>query len=727
MSKRRGKMTDEELAALCRSEIDDSIGYAESSITLKRAKALDYYQGELPDVRAEEGRSKVTSHDLSDAIGWIMPGLMRVFTATDRVVEYHPETPADVEFAQQATDYVNYVVMRECQGYRVLQHALLEGLLFGNGIIKHWWDTEKSYETSDYSGLSDEAYTMLVEDDDVEVLQHTAETITEMVPGPDGQPVEAPVTLHAVKIRRLKATGRPRIECLPPEEFLIDKRAKSIEDARFCGHRTKRYRADLIAEGYPRDRVEAIGSGDDLDDADEKLARFKANTAGDASKDSDDPMMEEVEVFECYVRCDYDGDGHAEWRKVVLAGSGSGKSVLSNEEWDDDVPFSDIVPMPMPHRWEGRSLYDELEDVQRIKTVLMRQTLDNLYWVNHPQRAAAYGQVDNPDELMNPTFGGVVWEKSPGAVRDLPVPFVAANSFQMIEFLDAVIEKRTGVSRQSQALDPDALQNQTAAGMMAAQSAAYAKIEMYARNIAELGLKRMFRCILKILVRHQDRPKMIRLREQWVEMDPRGWNANMDASISVGLGTGSRDRDMMMLQQIAQIQERVIEKLGPTNPLANIKQLSNTLTRLVESSGLRSPEQYITEVTDEQLEQMAQAEGQKKDPEVQKAEAKAQADQIAMQAQIQLKREVAAFDAQMAQQKLAADLEATRERNALEIQLQREKAAADMELRREEAMLNGQLRRDEMLLEAQLTAEANRMRAANDARQADTNIMDRAQ
>ncbi|MGO4839520.1 phage portal protein, partial [Rhizobiaceae sp. 2RAB30] len=160
--------------------------------------------------------------------------------------------------------------------------------------------------------------------------------------------------------------------------------------------------------------------------------------------------------------------------------------------------------------------------------------------------------------MVNPTPGGVIQVNQPGQIREVQTPFVAGESYQMLEYQDMVAEKRTGVSRQSMALDPEALSNQTATGQMLAQSASYSKIELYARNIAEIGLKRLFRCVLKLLVRYQDRPKMIRLRNTWVQMDPRAWNANMDATVSVGLGSGSRERDMMLLQQIAGKQEQII-------------------------------------------------------------------------------------------------------------------------------------------------------------------------
>ncbi|PWL17403.1 phage portal protein [Falsochrobactrum shanghaiense] len=711
MAKSNQSMDDVDLASLVRAGISSAISYDDTELSGRRARAIEYYRGQMSDVPAMEGRSSVTSHDLSDNIGWILPGLMRVFTASETIAVYEPQNPQDDAFAKQATDYINYVFMRECDGYRVLSQGFHEGLLFGNGIWKHWWDHSVEYETLDYTGLGDIEFTQLVSDDDVEVLQHTADITVETVTDPEtGQPVEQEVVTHAVKIKRVISTGRLKICSIPPEEFLINSGAKSIEDATLLDHRSMRTKQSLIADGHDRQKVMELAASSDLDDSEEQTARWKS---ADLSKaDGVDPLMVEVEVHEVYLRCDYDGDGHAEWRKVVMAGSGDGGVILANDEWSDDVPFSDAVPIPEPHRWNGRSLFDELEDVQRVKTVLLRQTLDNLYLANRPQRKVIKNQIENLDEVVNPSFGGMILMKTMDAVQDLAVPFVADKSYPMLGYMDELSEKRTGVSRQSMALDPDALQNQTAAGQMMAQSAAYAKIELYARNIAETGLKRLFRCLLKLIVRHQDRPRTIRLRDQWVEMDPRSWNANMDVTVSVGLGSGSRDRDLAILQQIAAKQELIIAQGGPGNGIVTLEQYANTLRKIVETAGIRNPDSFFTELTQDKLQAMQQGQEQKPDPEVQKAQAQIQLEQMKAQAHAELEQQKAAAGIQAQRERMQLELQAARERGELEMSLMREKAAAQLQLDREKAEVSAQLRREEMLLEAELTAQANQLKAA---------------
>lgn len=653
------------LAALVRSQIFDAVGYDQTELSLRRVKAIEYYRGELRDLESRDGWSKITTRDLSDHIGWILPSLMRVFAASDNIVCYEPEGPEDEQNAKQASDYVNYVFWRECQGYRVLWDSIQDALMFGNGIIKFWWEDAEKIEFEDFTGLSDDAFTQLVSDDSVEVLEHSEEIKTELIPDPTGQQVEQPYTCHDVKIKRTTKQSCLRIASLPPEEFLIERGATSLEAAKFACHRTQRTRQSLIDEGYDKDLVMAIGSDYDMQAQPERVARWN-RILYDQNHYYSDPLMVEVEVFEAYVRIDFDGDGYAEWRKVVLGGlSGAnvdpGKSehsVLANEPWSDEVPFAEIIPNPDAHIWKGRSALDELEDVQKIKTVLTRQTLDNLYLANIPQRVAVLKDIENPDEVMNPTVGGVIISKSnPDAVREVVTPFVAQHSYTMLEYQDMVAEKRTGVSRQSMALDPEALSDQTATGQMLAQSASYSKIELAARNVAEIGLKRLFRCILKLLVRYQDRPKMIRLRNQWIPMDPRSWNANMDATVSVGLGSGSRDRDTMLLMQIATKQEMIMAQLGPTNPITNMSQYANTLRKMVESSGLREPDQFFSEVNPQALQQFMQQQSQKQqDPKVMQIQMQAQLDERADQRKAQIEQVQAQADIATNQQKLQAEM-----------------------------------------------------------------------
>ena len=731
MARRTKAMTERELIAQLDGQISDARAYAGSELSEHRERALKYYDGDMSkDLPEKEGKSRVVSQDVADTIGWILPGLMRVFLAAEHVGIYEPQKPGDEEFAKQATDYVNYVVLRECDGYTALRSAMFDGLLLGNGILKHWWDETPEYCTQDFSGLPEEAFIQLVSDDTVEVLEHSE------YPAPLIIPMMEPVMLHDVRVKRMTRSGRLMLKVVPGEDFGIERDAVALNETecQFCYHRDTPTRSELVLRGYDRAIIDDLSPLVDTDD-DEKAAREPMRRYSDS--DEGDHASDRVEIFECYVKVDYDGDGVAEWRQIVIAADSGEKRVLANEEWGDDLPFTDLVPDPVPHRWRGRSIYDEVGEVQKVKTSVLRRMLDNLYMTLEPNRAVDDSRVRNPDALLDLKLGEIIrTEGDPNIIiKDLTVPFVGKEAAPMLEYWDQVAERRTGVGNRSAGLDKDTLTSDpTATATNAMMSASYTKQEDYARNIAEGGMKRLFKCLLRLMVKHQDQPGVILLRDDWVPMDPRAWNAEMGISINVGLGSGSRDRDLQMLTGIKQAQEQILMQMGPVGPLVTISEYRNTLAKMVEVAGIKSPEQFFKEITPEVMQQfMQQASQPKPDPKVMEAQAKLQIEQGKAQSDAQLAQQKAAAEAQLSQQRAQAELQLTRERNAadieaqreagmLKLQLTREEAAAKIELAREEAAVKAQLRREEMLLEADLTAQANAMNAQVAARQADTNI-----
>ena len=709
MAAKKGPMEESTLTTQVRAEIDAARSFDRSELSDRRSRAIEYFQGEMNDVPAQPNRSSVTARTLSEIMGWLMPGVMRVFTAGDEIADFQPETPEDIDGARQATQYINFLFMRECDGEKVLYDAIFEGFLHGNGIIKTWWDTSPEYQTHSYTGLSEDAYTLLVQDDEVEVLQKTEST--EQIPGPDGALVDSPI--YDCKIRRTLTKGRLRVMCVAPEEYLIKAGATDINDANFHCHRYEDTRESLIAQGYDREKVMSIGVGAELDTADEKVSRFEDEINDFDTRDSDD-LQAEVEVFECYIKVDFDGDGHSEWRRVVIGGSGGTGAMLENEEWGGDHPFVDLVPDPRPHRWDGRSAFDQAEDLQRINTVLIRQTLDNLYMTNNPRQVARENMIANPDALDDMEIGATIWTKSDNAFGFEAVPFFAQNSFSMLEYMETIGEKRTGVSRQSMSLDPETLQNQTATASNNAMTAAYGKQELYARNIAR-GLRMLFRKMLKLVTENQDQPRMIRLRDEFVPMDPRVWNSNMDSVVTVGLGSGSRERDLQMLMTISGEQKMIIQTMGVDNPVVTPKEYVTTLHKMVEAAGLKSPEMFFREVDDQAMQALAQKANQP-DPKAAAEQAKAQmqmqidqqkmqADQQARAVEFQFEQQKAQLqmqaDREMQQQKMAGDAEARQQEFMLkratidaELSLKREQLNAEIMLKRELAMLDLELKRE---------------------------------
>ena len=702
------KLDEGELKALLSEEIRSAITYDDSELSKKRARAMEYYRGDMADTPSLPGRSSIVSRDVADTIGWMLPGIIRVFTASDRMGIYEPVKPGDEDFAEQATDYCNHIFWKDNPGYRILWDATHDSLLQGNGIIKHWWDDKEECEYSEHTGLSEEQIFILMNEEGVEIVaQKEGEPQSIFVPDEQGQMVEQPIPTFDIKIKRVTLSGKVKVASVKPEDFLIDRDAVSIEEARFVGHRRDVTRSDLIEMGFDRELVEGLPADHFATLSEEKLSRDEEFRNYNATAHD---SMRFVELFECYIKADADGDGIAETIRAYYAGAQGAGELLDWEVWDDDVPFTDIPCEPVPHRWDARSVFEDVEDIQRVKTVLTRQMLDNLYASNLPQREAEEGSIVNMEALTAPKFGQIILRKK-GHAPTVPyeVPFVADKALAGLQHFDMVREMRTGVSRSTMALDPEALTNQTATAVQKQQDAAYSQIELIARNQAELGWRRVFKQILKLTIKHQDRPRTIRLRDEWVDMDPRHWNAEMDVTINVGLGTGSRDRDMAMLGQIISIQKEMAETLFkaelPELALAMMPKILQSAKKITESAGIRNPELFWPEMTDENVGQILEAKSQQGqeevDPKVQEAQAKMQIEvqrlQFEMQkeqARLQAEAEARQQEQQLKSQQMMQEFELKREQLAMEIQLRREQLAEELRFKRELAQEELNLKRE---------------------------------
>lgn len=704
------KIDEDELKAMISQEISDAQTYQDTDITRNRVKAMEYYNGVMKDTPADPAWSQVVSRDVSDVIGWVLPGVVRVFTASDRIVDFQPEEENDEAFTEQASDYINYAFWVDNPGYRVLWDSTHDSLLMADGIVKTWWDDTKEYRTTVYSGLIGEQIAMLMSDETVEqeiVEQKQGPSIQLDVPpeeqppqmGPDGQPIptepQQPQTVEVptydIKVKRVTKWGKLRFKAIEPENFLIDRDALTVDTARFVAQRDPHVtRSDLIRMGFDKTKVEEIPRYDGIgvNTMGEELARNPIISLSD----SNDKAMDNIELYECYIRMDVNGDGIAEVVRVYFAGNGSSGTILEFEEYDDEVPFDNIPCEPVPHRFASRSLAGEVMDIQRIKTVLFRQALDNTYQVNNPQKDVEADSVINMDELVNPTVGGTVFRKAGSQpVNYNVVPSILPNALAAIDAMNGVIEMRTGVSRATMALDPEALQNQTATANQNQRDSAYSQIELIARNQSELGWKNVFAKALRVTVKHQDRPRTIRLRDKWVEVDPRQWNSNMDAVINTGLGTGSRDRDLMMLTQISAGQKELaagLQAVGMTDvALDMVQKIVKTSVKGTEAAGLRNAADYWPEITDEQIQQAKQTvadQAGQPSPEDKAAQAKIAADTQIKQADMQMKAQQAQQQQQIDAQKMQMEFQLKREQMIAEQQLKREQTQAELQLKREQ-------------------------------------------
>lgn len=671
-----------QLKGILDSEIENALGFVETETTDARRKALEYYNRE-PYGNEVEGRSSIVTGEVAEVVDGALPQLLRIFTASDEMVRFEPKQAGDEQKAKQATEYINWVINRDNQGTILFHNWFKDALLQKNGIIKVYWDEQVDVTKEKYQGLNEEELTMILADQEVEVVSQDMEEVAPAsIDQMTGMPIPA-VYSYSVKLKRTKKNGKVIVENVPPEEFLISKKARTIADAPFVAHRKLVTRSELIAMGFDKKTVETLPTYSDLTFSEERVARYDRGEMPD-EQSSLDESMQDVEVMECYIKTDYDGDGIAELRKITYAGS----EILDNEEVDF-VPFCSICPIPMPHKFFGQSLADRATDLQLIKSTVTRQILDNMYMVNSPRMKVVEGQV-NLDDLLTVTANGVVRTKNINAMDALVVPPTAAQSFPLLQYLDQVQAKRTGVSDVSQGLDPNILQNSTATAVSMVQSAAAGKIEMIARIFAETGIKDLFEKILQLVCKYQDKARIIRLRGNYVSIDPREWVNGFDIEINVGLGTGGKQEQMAMVAAILQKQEEILKTSGVNNPLVSAAQYRNTLGRFIETAGFKDSTEFFKEVTPEAEQQLLaeeQAMAQQGNPQVEammaQVQAQIQADQMKAQAEIQLAREKA----------------------AAQMQLERDKFEQTMALKQQEFEYEAQLKA--MQLGAKLSPSAN--------------------
>src|SRR6056300_1864055 len=657
---------DNKLKSILEAEIDDAIGYLETETTDDRQTALEYYMRE-PYGNEVEGKSQIVTGEVAEVVDGALPQLMRVFTSSDDAVVFEPVNQGDEETAEQATTYVNHIFYKDNNGFEIMHDWMKDALLQKVGVVKAYWDDKTDVTTEKYYGLNDDELAMIAQDEEVEIVEQDSTIIQEAMFDPmTGMEVSPALSMHDVKVKRSVDKGKVVVENVPPEEFLISKRARTIADAPFVAHRKMVTRGELIAMGYDEDTVMSLSTGDALEFSPERIARY---TRGEQPTDmvSDDEMMQLVEYFECYIQTDYDDDGIPEMRRVCYASN----EILHNEECDY-VPFHSICPIPIPHKFYGHSLADRAMDLQLIKSTITRQMLDNLYLTNNYRVGAVEGQV-NLDDLLTSTAGGVVRMKNANAIMPLTVQSNAGQSFPMLEYLDEIQAKRSGVSDAQQGLDANVLQNVTATAVSAMTTAAQGKLELIARIFAETGVTSLFRGILHLLCKYQDKARVVRINGEFIPFDPREWKTNYNVNINVGLGTGQRQEQLATMQMILAKQEQILQQYGLSNPLVNIKQYRDTLAKFINMAGFKDSTEFMNEITPEMNAALSQPQPEKPDPNTQAAQVLAQ-----------VEREKAQLKAQTDQAKLQLDREQMQlkaQQEALELKQKEVQQTADLALK----------------------------------------------
>ena len=652
MAKKNKKMmTADAVKSLVGKHIANAQGFYSGNLSKTRETALDYYLGN-PMGNEIDGRSKVISSDVSDAIEPLMANLMRIFTQSNKLFHCEPVGTEDVEIAEQSTDYINHIFFKKNNGWVILHNFLKDALLEKNGFLKVYHEYTDKVTRESYYGLSDDEYAMLIDDDGVEVVEHTEYAddkstgdyeqepvapmgMQEQPPVDDmmammgamggDMPIQMPEPmLHDVVIHRIDKKGKTCIEGIPPEEILVESNAKNIDDANFIAQKKMMTRGELIELGFDRDIIDTLPT-ERVEDMNTEFQTRHSDIHNSIQRDITDESTQEVEVFECYVKCDYSGTGKSELRKFVVAGN-NGETLLSDEPYDS-FPFVTATPIIMPHRLYGRSIAELVQDVQSVKTYVMRALNDNIYGIQNNRLAIDDSRVNVSDILSNRPNMIVRTKGNPmESIQTMPVQPIGDTAYPLLTYYDELKEQRTGVSKIGQGLNADALNSKTSTGLNQVMSQAQQRVEFIARTFAHTGINDLGKKILECVVKYQNKEDIVRIRNKFVPYKPYEWKDRCDISITSGLGTGNQDQQMIFLNNILERQVQALTTQGnPSAPLVNLSKIYNTLEMMVESAGLKNvdlfflnpeenpiPEEEPAEPTEFEKVSMAQIEGENK-------------------------------------------------------------------------------------------------------------------
>lgn len=657
------KLSKTQVQATLKAAIDDAVSFVDSEIAPERVRAQKYFEG-WSSIGYEEGRSRVVATKCRDTVRAVMPALMRLFLQSDKPVEFIPDNPRAVMGAEQQTNYARHVFERN-NGFRVLYDVFFDALRKKVGIVKPYYDEVPEVTIDEYSGLPPEAMQLLAEDPEIEVI--------------DAEQDET--GLVSFKVSRKATRGTIRFESVAPEDFFVDRGAKSIRDYYVCGHSTEGRVGDLVAMGFDFEKVIDLAGSDNSSVADEEELE-RTGWDDDDNESPNDPSMRKIIITEAYMRMDIEGTGVPKQYKFLCAGE---DYEILDYELCDHQPFAIFEVDPEPHTFFGRSLVELVEQDQDAATSLLRGLLDSISMSLNPAMEIVEGQV-SVDDLMNNEVGRIIRVRQPGQVREINIGSAATAALPAMQYYDDLIRGKTGIVGAGMGLDTEALQSQTASGVRLAEQTTAAAAELIARILAEGGMKDLFRIIVQLAIAHPNPEEMIRVGGQFVPVDPRSWNAELDMQVNVGLGTNKTEERIAALMQLGQFQQAVWQAYGPQNGLVSMTGIRNLQADIAKVGGVYNIDRYLNPM-DPQREQMlmqqmaAQSQDKGSDPN--------QAYLQAEMAKVQQKAQADVQKAQIAVQRAQADTAMKAQELQMKDDLERDKMAQDRAIASAELVLKG--------------------------------------
>lgn len=624
------KLDDTEIVKLVDDNVRTSTGYSSSELSKEREKVLKYYNAELPKPQ-HEGNSKYVAQDVYNAVQSMQAALLETFAAGNRIVKFAPQNSDDVEKAAIATTYADYVIHRSNDAFGIFSSVILDGLLARAGVAKVFWQQSEEIEEQEFDDLTEAELDMVLAEANIELTSSSMD--------------EAGLMSGTIGITH--DTSQVVIEAVAPEEFIIEANAKSMMDAKFCAHQTRKTISELRDMGFTEDQIADIGDHEDVtrDTDPEVLARHENITTargfdGKAYQD----QVRDVMVTEAYMMVDIEGTGTATLHKIIKAGN-----ALLDAEEVDRKPFIAFVPLPIPHAFYGSNFADKLCATQNARTVLTRSILDHAVIANNPRYMVTKGALTNPREMITNRIGGLVNVTRPDAVTPMPQAPLNPFVFQTLNQLQEDMEENTGVSSLSTGMNKDAVSKQNSAALVEQLTTmSQQRQKIIARNFASQFIKPLYQEVYTLIVENEDRQKIVEIAGSYVEIDPRSWKEKRDTVVELSLGYGEADKEAAKMLSLHQLFSQD-PSIGPMYGLENRHAM---LKKVMEQQGILNVDEYLTppqmipppqpDPMQEMQTQMAAKQLELQERQTAVAEMRAQADLMQAQAKMQLDAEKAA-------------------------------------------------------------------------------------
>lgn len=600
------KMTEQDLLQFLDEEASQAFHFIEGEIASDRVKAMRSYMRE-PYGTEEDGRSAVVASDVFDAVEGMLPDLIEVFTASDKAVVFDAVGPEDADAAEQVTNACNYVFYKQNSGFFVLYSAFKDGLMLKTGGVKWYYEKKRTPTFTRYRGVDEmQLAVFLTTNPNAEVVEQEAAEpsqeelamhaeASQQFTAAGLEPPPLPKRLN-VKIKTIEEKGAVRVVALPPDELHVSRRQDSIllDECPYVAHVVEKTLSEIRQMGYDVTVEDVKAAQNEEHTADKDYRETQRGGKWGWWKDDNelDESMVRGYLREEYVLVDFDGDGIAERRRIMRLG----QKVLDNEECSH-VPMAAWTPYILTHQFNGLSVADLVEDFQRIHTEVLRAQLDNLALANTQETIvltdAQGSPMANIDDLLNRRPGGILRERTQGAIRPYQERWQGIEAMPMLEQLQVSKENRTGYTRYSQGLDANSL-NKTATGVQMIMNASQKRMKLMARIAAEALVAPMFRGIFKTLSDSDMEEISFQLNGKFVRYNPQEWRDQFNMTINVGIGIGDVQQQQQFLMQIAQAQAMAMgSPLG--GKLVTPKNIFNTQVRLAENAGFKNPGEFWTD------------------------------------------------------------------------------------------------------------------------------------